>query len=498
MTALDDLLTLSATALARRIRAGDISPTEVLEAHIDRIEAINPAINAVVVKRYEAARAEAREAEALLARTSDDARRAAGDLPPLLGVPCTVKEFLEMDGLPNTGGLMALKDRKGVREATVVSRIRRAGAIVMGLTNVPEGGLWMEADSKVYGRTNNPRDVSRSPGGSSGGEGAIVAAAGSPLGLGADIGGSIRIPSAFCGIVGHKPSGRRVPTTGHFPLPEEPLLPMLCLGPMVRKVEDCWPILQILSGPDGECKVARPYPSPTPSEVRLEDVVVYRLDTGGRPRIRKPMAEAMERCFEALEERGAEIRILQAPEIRHGVEIWAAVLEQGTPGSSYADILSPDRPMNPWWELAKLPFGKSRHTLPAVAMVAAEGLTRFAHKRTAQMIAHFEALQRRLHETLGSNGVFLFPPYTRPAPGHRMPLLTPFDGACTCTFNPLEVPSTVVPVGLTDKGLPVSVQIGSLPGHDHLTIAVAGHLEEAFGGWVPAEPPVRPHEQPEP
>ncbi|MFT7622980.1 MAG: fatty acid amide hydrolase 2, partial [Myxococcota bacterium] len=356
--------------------------------------------------------------------------------------------------------------------------------------NVPEGGLWMEADSKVYGRTNNPWNHKRSPGGSSGGEGAIVAAGGSPLGLGADIGGSIRIPAAFCGLVGHKPSGRLVPTTGHFPSPEETLLPALCLGPMVRRVEDLWPALTVLAGPDGRCPVAREFSLGHPDQVRMDELVVYRLDAGSRPRLRKPMREALDKSFAALEERGAKIDTIEVPELRHGVEMWAAFLEEGTTGG-YAELLSPDRPMNPWWELLKLPFGQSRHTLPALLMVAAEGLTKLAPGRTKQMLERFATLKERLHTRLGDNGVFLFAPYTRPAPRHRMALVTPYDAACTCTFNPLEFPGTVLPVGFADDGLPVSVQIGALPGNDRLTIAVAGELEKAFGGWTCAPPALK-------
>ena len=301
------------------------------------------------------------------------------------------------------------------------------------------------------------------------------------------IGADFRYPSAFCGTVGHKPSGRLVPSTGHFPMSEDPIKPALCLGPLTRHVEDLMPLLRVLAGPDGVCPVTRDFDIGDPAKVDLSDLTVYKLDTGRWPLMRQSMLDGIDRSARALADRGARIETLEIKELRFGVEIWAAVLEEGTPDSGYADILSPDRKLSVLKELLKMPLGRSRHTLPAMIMVAAEGLTRFAPGRTHQMLALAETMRSKL-QVLGDRGIFLYPPYTRPAPRHFSPMLTPFDGACTCTFNVLELPVTVVPVGFDHRRLPVAVQIGALPGNDHLTIAAAGALEEDFGGWQMADP----------
>src|ERR1700736_210731 len=201
----------TAGELARRIADGSLTAAEAVEAHIVRIERVNPALNAVVVKRYDEARAEARDA----AR-----RRAAGEpLGAMHGVPVTVKECLDFAGLPSTFGLASRARHAAEADDPYVARMRAAGAIVLAKTNVAQMLLAVESSNPVYGRTNNPWNLDRSPGGSSGGEGAVVATGGSPLGLGTDIGGSVRIPAAFCGIAALKPTQGRTPDQGRCSVP---------------------------------------------------------------------------------------------------------------------------------------------------------------------------------------------------------------------------------------------------------------------------------------
>src|SRR5262245_58857220 len=183
LVGVDDLLSVSATELASRIRRRELSSLEVVDAHIAHLQRHNPVLNAVVCDRFDAARDEARAA---------DARCAAGaDLPPLHGVPCTIKESFALTGMPNTSGLVARKGLLSTADATAVRKVRAAGAIPLGVTNVSELCMWMESHNNVYGRTNNPYDPGRIVGGSSGGEGAAIGAGGSPFGVGSDVGGSI-------------------------------------------------------------------------------------------------------------------------------------------------------------------------------------------------------------------------------------------------------------------------------------------------------------------
>jgi Asp-tRNA(Asn)/Glu-tRNA(Gln) amidotransferase A subunit family amidase len=200
----------SASDLARAIRAGEVSSREVVQAHVARLRDVQPRLNAVAAERFEAALAEAEAA---------DNRVAAADeheaLPPLLGVPCTIKESIALAGMPNCAGLLSRREHRAVETAPAVRRLLEAGAIPLAVTNTPELCLWIESHNFVYGRTRNAYDPRRVAGGSSGGEGAAVGAGGSPLGLGSDIGGSIRLPAFFNGVFGHKCSAWMVPNTGH-------------------------------------------------------------------------------------------------------------------------------------------------------------------------------------------------------------------------------------------------------------------------------------------
>ena len=177
------LIERSAVELAGAIRAGEVSAREVVEAHVERLELVNPRINAVVVERYDAARDEADAADARIAAAAP-----GEELPPLLGVPCTIKESWSIAGMPHTAGLVARRETACERTATVVQRLLDAGAIPLGLTNTSELTLWVETENRLYGRTHNPYDQRRTAGGSSGGEGAAIGAGGSPIGLGTDLG----------------------------------------------------------------------------------------------------------------------------------------------------------------------------------------------------------------------------------------------------------------------------------------------------------------------
>ena len=206
-----ELIFASAGEQAKAIRDKQISSQELVRACIKRIEEVNPKLNAVVQLPAETALRQAREADKALAK---------GEIRgPLHGVPFTLKDAIETEGVISTGGTLGRASYVPKEDATVVKRLRAAGGVLLGKTNCPELGWAWESDNLVYGRTNNPYDLSLSPGGSSGGESAIIAAGGSPLGLGSDAGGSVRFPAHCTGIAGIKPTSGRVPRTGHFPGP---------------------------------------------------------------------------------------------------------------------------------------------------------------------------------------------------------------------------------------------------------------------------------------
>jgi fatty acid amide hydrolase 2 len=477
------LLASPAVDLASLVRAREVSPVELCEHFIRRIEEVNPSINAVVARRFDEARREARAAEEAVTRAADPR-----ELPPLHGVPCTVKEFYGVTGMPQTGGLVRRRGTVADEDAVVVQRLRAAGAVILGVTNVPEGGLWMETHNRVYGRTNNPWDVKRTSGGSSGGEAAIVAAGGAPFGMGSDIGGSIRTPAAFCGVAGHKPTGRLVPNTGHFPDVVGELRGMLVCGPIARSARDLMPVLRVVAGP---CERTRDFVQPfelgDPAAIDLRDVVVFPMEHGAA-RVSPPMAAAVRRSAAALEARGARVESWEAPRMRKAFWIWSAMLSDEPDNGTYAELLSgsPDLPYAR--ELLRLALGRSAHTLPALTVAAAESIFRKLPARPRRFVEMGRALRHELEDRLGDRGVILHPPYTRVAPRHDAPLLTPFDFVCTGLFNVLEMPATTVPTGLSEEGLPVGVQVIARRGLDHLTIAVATALEDAFGRLGPVDP----------
>jgi fatty acid amide hydrolase 2 len=480
MSPIDPLLSAPALSLAQMIRRRKVSSLEVVDAHIARIERINGTINALIADRFEAARAEARAADERVAQARDP-----DELPPLHGVPCSIKEFLEVEGMPNTGGLLARREVRARADCTVVERLRRAGAIVLGVTNVPEGGMWMETHNKIWGRTSNPWDPRRTAGGSSGGEAALVAAGGSPFGIGSDIAGSIRIPAAFCGVVGHKPTGRMVPNTGHWGGDDETSR-FLTSGPIGRCVRDLAAVLSIIAGPDGKDPLTQPWES-APWQGDLSSVVVYPVEVTGGARVSAVMRREVRRAADALAARGAQVRAPDAIIMGRIFPMWARAMTEGNGGgASFAEVLGDGVPIDLRRELALTLVGRASVTVPALGLALLERLSARLPARLSARVPQVATLQAELEAALGPNGVILHPPYTRPAPVHNAPLLTPFDFVCTSVFNILEFPATVVPTGFDRRGLPVGVQVAARRGRDALTLAVAAALEQDFGGWRPA------------
>jgi fatty acid amide hydrolase 2 len=477
-----DLRLLSGSAIARLIRAGRLSSREAVERHIAQIQAVNGTINAVVKERFAEARAEADAADARQRSSTP------GDLPPFHGVPCTIKETFSLEGMPNASGLLARKGIVSSTDAPTVARLRRAGAVPLGVTNTSELAMWMESTNKVYGRSRNPYDPSRIVGGSSGGEAAIIAAGGSPFGLGSDIGGSIRGPCFFNGIFGHKPSGGLVPNTGQYPLVANRTMRILATGPMARRAEDLMPLLKILAGPDGADAACEAMPIGDPDAVSLEGRVVLNVPDNGALDVSADLRDAQSRVVSALEARGMRVRQGAFPELKRQFEIWSAMMgrERDTP---FGTLLKEGRKMYPAWELAKLVAGRSDHTMMAVLLALVEPLPDLLPGLSRKLIAMAASLRGAILEALGDGGVMLYPTYVTPAPKHGRPALEslwlrmPF--AYQGIVNALELPATQVPLGLNAEGLPLGVQVIAAPGNDHVTIAVAVELERIFGGWVP-------------
>jgi fatty acid amide hydrolase 2 len=477
---MDELLTMSVVEMAARIRKGELSPKTALEAHLARIEAVNPKLNAVIEPRFEQARQEAQAAEDRLAQGRDG-------LPPLLGVPCTIKDTYAVKGLPWSGGVWARRNFIADFDATVVERVRAAGAIVMGKTNVPEAAMFCETYNHVYGRTNNPYDLSRGVGGSSGGEGAIVAAAASPFGIGSDIGGSIRYPSAFNGTVGHKPSGGLVSAYGHFPPAEGPLAPYCCYGPIGRRVDDLACVLSLIAGPDGHDPIVPERRIPPLDRVDLDELKVFYYDDNGVIPAGDEVKRAVALAAGALRSEVRSIEYWRPAGIEQSLNIWIAAMSQLP--HSFRDYLrlENDPPIRPFRELLKLIARTSKITFPALGTCLTEYAKPILAGRNQQVLALADDLRHRLTQTLGDNGVIVCPVFPTPAPKHTAIWLNLHGISYSGLFNVMHFPSTIVPIYHRPDGLPISIQIVAARFNDHLTLAVARRLEKIFGGWKPKE-----------
>lgn len=473
---MSDLLHVSATQLAARIRSGEVSSAVVVEAHIERLRQVNPILNAVVVERIADARVEAANADREIA-----AARAAGtldQLPPFLGVPCTIKESFHFAGMPNTSGLVSRVGLKVAEDAPTVARLRAAGAIPLGVTNTSEVCMWMESYNHVYGLSRNPYDPSRTVGGSSGGEGAIVGSAASPFGLGGDVGGSIRMPAFFNGVFGHKCSPGLVPNEGQFPGPSGNIDRHLSTGPLCRRAEDLEPLLRIMAG-DGADQL---------KPVGDVDVSRLRVLQFARELAISPDADQMgarDRAVQALMARGARVEAVHLPLMAKARDLWTAMLATAGSEHTFADHLFGSRsPVPALKEFGKLALKRSDHTFPLVVLALFERLPELTPARTAKLRAEALTLKAQLEDLLGDDGVLITPTYPTVAPKHHKALLPPFNFVNCAVFNALSLPVTAVPTGLNSAGVPTGVQVVAKEGNDHLTLAAALALETALGGWA--------------
>lgn len=470
----------SATELAAMIRRGETTSEAVVELHLARLHAVNPALNAVVRVRAREALDEARDADRALRE------RGPENVGPLHGVPCTIKESFALTGMPQSSGLVSRRGQRSSDDAVTVARLRAAGAIPVGVTNISELLMWLESNNRVYGRCNNPYDPARIVGGSSGGEGAAVGAGIVPFGLGSDIGGSIRLPAFFNGVFGHKPSSGLVPNSGQWPAPDNDAIFCLSTGPLARRAEDLWPLLNVLAGPDGACAACKPMELGDPSRVDVGALRVLDVPDNGVTRVSRPLRDAQRRVARSLEASGAKVREARFRGLRRSLPYWAASLSGGTP---FGVLLGGGERVRALPELARWMVGRSAHTLPALGLALIERIPEALPDQTRGLAASASGLRAELEDALGNDGVMLFPSYSRPAPRHYAPLLYPLDFVYTAIINVLGFPSTQVPLGLDRRGVPLGVQVVAAHGNDHLTIAVAQQLERAFGGWVP--PPAR-------
>ncbi len=473
-----DLLTASATELGRRIRHGEVSSAAVVDAHIRRIEEVDPRINALVVPTLERARQQARQADARVAESSP------GDLPPLHGVPFSVKELIEVEGLPCTAGVVARRDVVAAADAPLVRRMRDAGGILLGLTNVSEAGVWLESHNRIYGRTCNAYSPRRISGGSSGGEGALIGSGGSPIGIGADIGGSIRNPCFFNGICGHKPSGGLLPSVGHWPPARGERGRYCVIGPMARRVEDLVTAMEVFSPEDDPYRdEGRPRFAPVDEgrfDPRRHRVFWYASD--GLLPVSRHVKRGMRRAMKGLRDLGYHVERWRPKGTRRAPLLWMPLVSSSDE-VAVKELLGDGEAIDLGAQWRAFLRGRSDHPLYALVMSTFDGVVEPDADSLRAIAAERDQMRDRIEDRLGGDGVLICPPYPRPAPHHHRPLLLPTAFAYCGLYNVLEFPSTAVPTGFSRHGLPVGVQVVGRRFGDALTLRVAADVERVCGGW---------------
>src|SRR6202790_861316 len=280
--------------ITQEIRSKKISPVEVIELHLKRIETLQPKLNAFVHLDPEGAREQSRAAESLVLR--------GAQLEPLHGVPLTIKSCIDAAGWPCPAGSLLRKDYVAQTDAPLVARLRAAGAIILGNTNTPEYLMAYETDNSLSGKTSNPWNLTRSAGGSSGGEAAAIASGCSAGGVGSDGGGSIRVPAHFCGICGLKPTPGRIPATGHFPPGAGAFSWIGVVGPMARTIADVRLLFEVMAGPDAGAALSAPVPLRTYHETELRDMHIGILETDALGVATAETRTAVERAAKSLGE----------------------------------------------------------------------------------------------------------------------------------------------------------------------------------------------------
>jgi amidase len=476
----------SIAELAKALQSRKISASVLLDHVIARIDALDQRFNAVVVRDFDRARVAAKAADAALAR---------GETGPLLGIPVTLKEPFYVAGLPTSWGFPQFRDFAPKEDALVVARLKDAGALIIGKTNIPVGLRDFQSYNDIYGTTKNPWDVGRSPGGSSGGSGAALAAGFGPLSIGSDIGGSIRVPAHFCGVFGHKPSLGLVPQRG-YSLPPAPPVPgsgdLAVVGPMARHASDLALALDVIAGPDDAREgIGYRLALPPPRHDDLRDFRVFIIDTHPLMPTSHAVRTAIGDLAERLSKRGVQVGHQSAslPSLSDSARLYMKLLNAARSPRASSDAFAEAQRL-----AAALSTGD--HSLQAERTRG----TVMSHREWLGTDAQRLQLQQRWRAFFSEWDVVIYPAAAVPAfpHDHSEPLEArhleidgkahPYADACFIWADPATtcgLPATAVPVDRSTTGLPIGVQIIGSYLEDRTTIAFAGLLEREFGGFVP-------------
>ena len=445
-------------AFANAIRQKEMSSREAVEACLERIGEVNPKLNAVVHLCADRAREEAKAADAALAR---------GEVRgPLHGVPMTIKDSFDTAGVPSTWGTTGRKGFVPTRDATIVARLRAAGAILLGKTNTPELTLSFETENLLYGKTSNPYDVTRSSGGSSGGAAATVASGGAPFDIGTDTGGSIRLPSHWCGIAGIRPTSGRVPRTGHAVDFGTIYDSTTTIGPMARSVDDLAMLLPIIAGPDGVDPTIVPAPLGDPAAIDPKTLRVAFFTDNGTAMPTTETQAAVRAAAKALADAGATVEEGRPEGIAEALEIFMLVFTADA-GYGIRAMLEA--------------CGTKQASPPVQGFLDASPDT--TASEVGRRIERWDRYRKTMNTFLARYDAIICPANAEPAMKHGFFVEGLDKFAYTMAFNLTGWPGAVVRCATSPEKLPIGLQVIARPWREDVSLALAKRLEEKFGGW---------------
>jgi Asp-tRNA(Asn)/Glu-tRNA(Gln) amidotransferase A subunit family amidase len=459
---------VSAREMAQRVREKKISPVDLVEAHLQQIERLNPVLNAFVQVDAERARLAARNAESAVVN--------GARLGPLHGVPISIKSSFNVEGLRCEAGTRLRAGFVAGHDAVLVTRLKDAGSIVLGTTNTPEMLMAWETDNLLYGCTNNPWDVERTPGGSSGGEAAAIAAGMSAGGVGSDGGGSIRVPAHFSGICGLKPTPGRIPSTGHFPVSAGPFASIGVVGPMARNVEDLKILFEAMQGPDAGDTNAAPVPVRWPDEKEMRRLKIGYFEEDGRTPVAPEIRAAVRKAAEAVRSAGFEVECFRPDGLEEARQLWWRYF-----------VVAGGMLLRPMFN------GREADLSPTLKQFLDRSAELPPHSGRTLLDAWIrrDALRAQFFAQMQEYPILLCPPAAIPAFRHGE-RSWPIDGktveyldawSYTEFFNLLGNPAVVVPVSRSSEGMPIGVQIVGRPWEEELVLAVAGVVEKECRAW---------------
>ena len=464
---MNDITQLPAWQMAAHIRDRQVSVVELVDAHLRRIHRLNPQLNAFVSIDEEAARRQA--------KLADEAVASRAPLGPLHGVPLTIKSSIDVAGLLCEAGTRLRAGHTAGADAPVVSRLRSAGAVLLGNTTVPEFLMAWETRSALYGVTKSPWDPERTPGGSSGGEAAAIASCCSAGGIGSDGGGSIRVPAHFSGICGLKPTPGRIPATGHFPASVGPFALLGVVGPMTRTVADLQLLFRVIAGPDNGDPNAAPVTVREPDASALRQTRIGYFENDGKIPVTAETRAAVRLAAAALGAEGFTVEPFQPNGLDDALHLWRVLFVDGVAmllRQAYKDRESD------MFDIVReiLDYSAKDPPLTAQSLLDAQ----FGR----------DVLRTHFLGQMDRYPILLCPVSAGPAfrhgerswtiEGKRVEYLDAFS--YSQWFNLLGNPAAVVPMGVSPEGLPIGVQIVGRPWEEERVLAVAVCLEHA-GGW---------------